>query len=368
MRTCVLIGMILGGVLTGCSKKNTSETTAIPVRCAKACSLDFDSSSQSYIAMVKCDTETELGFKVGGILETIGPAAGRDWREGMSVQSNQVLARLIQSDFISASNSAQARWELEGKLFTRNTNLFQTKVISSNELDIITARLKESQANFEQAKQALRDTELRAPYTGKILSRLAEVGETIQPGKSVLRIGDLSQMSLEFGVPDKLISQIKPNDAKKVTISALEGQWQSFTGRVSEVGVAAREGARLFKVVLKVPNPDEKLKSGMTATVHLETGLQKKTNVVVVPLSALVASSSGDSKTLAVFVIKPDTSMAPVDQTSFRGTVKEKKIIPDDIIGNSIMVTEGLTTNDWVVVAGLNSIYEGASVLATPQP
>jgi membrane fusion protein (multidrug efflux system) len=181
-------------------------------------------------------------------------------------------------------------------------------------------------------------------------------------------MGDLSQMSLEFGLPDKLIGQIKPNDAKRVTISALEGQWQSFTGRVSEVGVAAREGGRLFKVVLKVPNPEEKLKSGMTASVHLESGHQKRANVAVVPLSALVASSTGGSNSLAVFVIKPASGASVKDHSAFEGTVTERRISTDDIIGSSIIVTEGLMTNDWIVVGGLNNIYEGASVLATPQP
>ena len=63
----------------------------------------------SYLAPVKFDHETDLSFKVGGILVSIGPAPGTDWDEGTPVKAGTVLAELKQADFTNALNSARAR-------------------------------------------------------------------------------------------------------------------------------------------------------------------------------------------------------------------------------------------------------------------
>ena len=63
----------------------------------------------SYLAAVKFDHETDLSFKVGGILVSIGPAPGTDWDEGTPVKAGTVLAELKQADFTNALNSARAK-------------------------------------------------------------------------------------------------------------------------------------------------------------------------------------------------------------------------------------------------------------------
>ena len=72
-----------------------------------------------------------------------------------------------------------------------------------------------------------------------------------------------------------------------VEVSGLEGL-PPFRGRVSEVGVAASGEGRLFRVVIKVPNPDGLLRSGMTARIHVGDTPAVKPGTVCVPLSALV--------------------------------------------------------------------------------
>ncbi len=93
-------------------------------------------------------------------------------------------------------------------------------------------------------------------------------GVTVAPGQRVLRFADTSLMSVELGLPDRLIGKLTPGQEIDVEISALEGL-PPFKGRVSEVGVAASGEGRLFRVVIKVPNPDGLLRSGMTARIHV---------------------------------------------------------------------------------------------------
>lgn len=349
-------------LLTGCRRSSVSVPAPV-VRCAQVRGLLSQGTNwgRSYMAVVRGDKETELSFKVSGLLERIGPEKEVYWQEGAMTASNQVLAQLVQADFLSASNSALAKYELDKKLLERGTNLLSQKVISPNELDVLEARFKESQAAFDQAKQSLSDSQLRAPYAGRILARVAEAGETIQMGKPVLRIGDLTTVTLELGVPDYLVSHIHTNDEKRISISSLEGEDRTLVAKVSEVGVAAKQASRLFKVILKVANPGERIKSGMTANVYLDPPPTDK-KAVLIPLSALISNSKdlGD-RHLAVFVFKPDAQRG-LSGGEARGKAHERPVMTDEIIGSSIVVTSGLTTNDLVIVSGLSNLADGSPV------
>jgi len=353
----LLLGLMCWG--GGCERKLPVAPPTIVVRwdTVKPADSRRPAAGSTYIALVRGDIETDLSFKVGGILERIGNPNGADWQEGATFTNNQPLAQLVQADFTNALNKALANWEMDNSLFKRSSTLISKGVISSNEFDVITARAKESAAALAQARQALSDSVLRAPYDGTILARSAEAGETIPPGHPLLHIGDLRQMSLEFGVPDAVVGHIKANDTLPITISAL-GE-MTCTGRVSEVGVAARKGERLFKVVLKVPNPAGRLKSGMTASVLLAPRTQPNGPAVQAPLSALVTRTkiSDPAQPFAVFVLVTDGA---------KTRVREQPVAIGDLTDNSIVITNGLSAGDKVVVVGASMLYDDAPVAARP--
>ena len=179
-----------------------------------------------------------------------------------------VLAELKQADFTNALNSARAQAELAGKTLERFRKLRATDAISQQELDVTEADWQTAQAQLDQAQQNLRDSRLVAPKHGVVLMRYVNSGVTVGPGQRVLRFADTSMMSVELGLPDRLIGRLTPGKELPVEVSGLEGL-PPFRGRVSEVGVAASGEGRLFRVVIKVPNPDGLLRSGMTARIHV---------------------------------------------------------------------------------------------------
>lgn len=334
----------------GCGRSSTAQPRPLVVRCESVQPQTSRSQAQSrYIGRVKGDNETDLSFKVGGILELIGPASDQDWQEGAEVKKGQRLARLKQDDFLSEVKSAAAKRELNLRAFERAEKLLETKAISPQEFDTFKAARDASEAALELARQALRDSELLAPYDGTVLARTFNAGQTVSAGRPVLRYADLDLMSVELGVPDTLIDQIKVNQEYPVTLSGQE-YLPPCMGHVTEVGVAAKEGARLYKVVLKVPNEARRIKSGMTALVSFES-TSTQTNGVLVPLSALVsASKPASSNSLVVFVVGEDN------------VAHERPIITGDIIRSSIMVSQGLQAGERVVVAGASTLYDGAPV------
>jgi RND family efflux transporter MFP subunit len=338
-----------------------------------------------YIAIVRAENETDLSFKVGGILDVIGPGPGHDWEEGSMVKAGTNLANLKQSTFTNALNSARAQADLSTKVRERFLKLRESDAISVQEMEVTEANYLTARAHLAQAEQDLLDSQIRAPTRGAVLARYVNSGATVVAGQRVLRFADISTMSVELGVPDRLVNRFWPGKELDVEISALEGR-PPFRGSVSEVGVAASQDSRLFRVVIKVHNPDGDIKSGMTATVRVGEPTRFAPGTVQVPLSALVttsvlesangagsvpfggsAGSGGSASTrspdaneqrgratpesaqLAVFVVK-------------EGKATQRRVKTGDILNSSIIITAGLQDGEEVVTKGASFLYDGAPV------
>lgn len=351
-----LTAAVAAALVSGCRPARPAEPRTMVVRASPARPVDEPGlrPESEYIALLRGETETDLSFKVGGLLETIGRENGPDdWQEGTLVPRGELLARLKQADFVAAEQAARARRDLAGSHYKRILELREKGATSPQEFDVAKADMDSTRAAWAQADQALKDSVIRAPYDGTILARLANPGETISPGNPVLKIANLERMSAELGVPEKLVGSIQIGREIPLRVPALDGL--SFTGRISEVGVAAKEGARLFKVLLKLDNPKNLLKSGMTASVVLSEAQTFPAGSVVVPLSALVASSKTNAAApLAVYVVEAD------------GKAHERAVTTDDIVRSSIVITAGLKPGERVVTVGASTLYDGAPVDAQP--
>jgi RND family efflux transporter MFP subunit len=346
---------------TGCEKPaaKSPEKSLVRTAVVEPMSNVRSDGEASYLAAVKFDHETDLNFKVGGIVVLNGPAANMDWDEGTPVKAGTVLAELKQSDFENALSAARAKAELADKTLERFRKLRTTDAISQQELDVVEAEWRTARAALDQAEHNLRDSRLVADKHGVILKRHINRGVTVAPGQPVLRFADTSLMSVELGLPDRLIGKLTPGQEIEVEISALEGL-PSFKGRVSEVGVAASGEGRLFRVVIKVPNPDGLLRSGMTARIRVGDTSAAASGTVCIPLSALVTlvsdgGSHGNPQTqLGVFVVQD-------------GKAVKRAVKTGDILRSSILVTEGLRAGEQVVTSGASFLYDGAPVEVAPE-
>jgi multidrug efflux system membrane fusion protein len=354
---CIKVAVVCGMLaLVGCGKTPARALEKTVVRTAEAQAMDNLQSDgeASYLAVVRFDHETDLSFKVGGILVSIGPKPGTDWDEATPVKAGTNLAELNQADFNNALTSARAKADLAGKVLERFRKLRATDAISQQELDVQEADWRTSQSQLDQAEQNLRDSRLVAAKNGVVLARYVNSGVTVGSGQKVLRFADTSVMSVELGLPDRLVGQLTPGKEVDVEVSGLEGL-KPFPGHVSEVGVAASGEGRLFRVVIKVQNPDGLLRSGMTARIHVGDTPRGKAGMVCIPLSALVtvapdghAPANGQQQ-LGVFVAQDGKAMS-------------RRVKTGDILNSSIMITEGLRAGERVVTSGASFLYDGAPI------
>jgi RND family efflux transporter MFP subunit len=359
------IGLIaLSMASTSCKKQAAAavapETTLVHVAVAEPADAARTSDDLSYLAVVRAEKETDLSFKVGGIIERLGPAAGVDWDEGTAVKAGTELATLSQSDFANALTAACARADLATKTLERFKKLRATDAIAQQELDVAESNEQSANAQKDAAEQNVRDSKLYAATDGVILARYVNAHATAGAGQRVLRFADTRVMSVELGLPDTLVAELTPGAEVDVQISALEGH-APFRGRVSEVGVAANAESRLYRIVVKVPNPDGILRSGMTARIRLGKPLPLAAGAVRIPLSALITLSASTAtntppsgaKHLGVFVAQ-------------NGRVSQRVVKTGDLLGSAVVVTEGLRSGEQVVTTGASFLYDGAKIEVVP--
>lgn len=170
-------------------------------------------------------------------------------------------------------------------------------------------RIRQEEANFDNAKYDLNKVRLVSPIAGLVTRRSIEEGETAvvgtmnNAGTVLMQISDLSVIETEIEVDETDIPFIRVGQPAKVTIDAIPDQ--TFPGKVTEVGnspiqatgAAATGRATNFKVVVTIDGVVPNVRPGFTCTAVITTATRQK--MVSVPIQAmtvreLVVNEKGD--------------------------------------------------------------------------
>ncbi len=136
------------------------------------------------------------------------------------------------------------------------------------------AGLAQAQAALELVEIQLDKTVVTAPTAGVVLARNVTPGETIGPGVTVLIIGQLDEVELTVYVPENQYGRVKLSQRVAVRVNSFPDQ--AFEGTVTSISdqavftprnVQTAEGrsSTVYGVVIRVPNPEHRLKPGMPA-------------------------------------------------------------------------------------------------------
>jgi len=150
---------------------------------------------------------------------------------------------------------------------------------SSEEIALAEAQLHQAQAQLKLAQAYLSRTALRAPLSGVVSSRSARVGETIQPGTTLMTLANLDEMTMVVYVPQTQLPRVQLGAPVQVYVDAYPGQ--VFKGMVAYIAREAQFTSRdtqerderagvVFAVKVRLPNAERRLKAGMTGEAVIE--------------------------------------------------------------------------------------------------
>ena len=223
---------------------------------------------------------------------------------GAELQKGQLLAKIdprIPRDNLSQAQAsldrARAQLETNTAQFKRSEVLFQSKAIAetdyeSAKLAYTTAKaaVVTAEANLQTAKDAMEDTQVRAPAAGTILELNAVLGTVISSptlggGTVILKMANLDTVNDSALVNETDIGKVQAGMPAAVTVDAYPNR--QFQGTVSKIKPQAQvvQNATMFTVLVSIPNPGHLLKPGMNTEVKIQTG--QRQSVLAVPNAAL---------------------------------------------------------------------------------
>lgn len=171
-------------------------------------------------------------------------------------------------------------------------------------------RVSVQEAIAAQASKRLDFATLEAPLTGTVLRRVVDPGNLVQPGQELLEIGDLSALHVSIQVSDRDLSQFVLGAPVRASLDAFPGE--TFRGEVTRISPVADAAARLIPVEVTLPNPGEKVGSGLVARV---TVASDEFAALTIPQSAL---SLAEGDRAVVFVPQDATAETPVAARTVR--------------------------------------------------
>lgn len=280
--------------------------------------------------------------RVAVTAETEGLVISEPPRKGESVAEDGVLCRIDPGARPARlrearASLAEARIEAEAaeRLAEQGFGPETTRVARQ-------AALEAAQARVEQIELDIARLEIRAPFSGILEADAAETGSRLGIGEPCATVVDLSAIKVAGHVSELDVDRIAAG--RPATARLVNGE--TAEGRISYVSPVADDDTRTFEVEVTLPNPDGRLRAGMTAEIAIELAPLEAHRI---PQSALTLDDSGR---LGVRVAEGGrTRFFPVR------IVREAR--------DAVWVT-GLPGEARVIVAGQEFVTEGRAVRAVP--
>jgi HlyD family secretion protein len=243
------------------------------------------------------------------------------------VKKGQLLARIDPSMQEAKVEQARANLQSAGanvekagaalldaqRTLERNRTLFAKNFIARSDVDTAetnhlsaAAQVRVVKAQVEQARAALlleetnlRYTRILSPVDGIVISRNVDIGQTVAASfqtPTLFNIAqDLARMQIDTSVDEADIGRIRVGQPVQFSVDAYP--LMTFDGKVAEIRNAPTtvQNVVTYTVIIKVDNPEHKLKPGMTANVSIVT--DTRTGVLKIPNAALRFRWTADKAT-----------------------------------------------------------------------
>jgi RND family efflux transporter MFP subunit len=217
------------------------------------------------------------------------------------VNKGDVLLRLRDKEQRANLNAAKADFTQAESELNRVKEIYEKKLIAKAALDKAEAQFESSRARVEQAEENLEHTVVRAPYSGIVVKRHVEVGETARPGKALFTGLSLESLRAVVNLPQGLINIVRKH--KRARVLSVTNKTKSIEAASMTISPYADPVSHTFLIRINLPSGSHELYPGMAVKVAFVTREVEKR---VVPVSAVAHRS----EVSAVYVMNEDKTVS----------------------------------------------------------
>jgi membrane fusion protein (multidrug efflux system) len=278
--------------------------------------------------------------------EVSGRVASLGFGDGQRVKRGQLLVQLDDTLQRAQLKQSEAQASIARTNLQRNRELVAENFVSQSAVDQSAAALEVAEAQVALSKAQLARMRIVAPFDGIAGIRSVNLGDYVKDGADLVSIEDLSQVLVDFRLPERFIARVKTGQTVDVSLDALPGQ--RFTGRIDALDSVIDANGRSLLVRARLDNPGGVLKSGLFARTRIV--FAQRENTLVVPEEALVPQGGKQY----IFKVVDDGANGKVAQ---RLEARIGLRLP-----GKVEVLEGLAAGDLVVTAGQARLGRGEAV------
>ena len=286
---------------------------------------------------ILANEEVELRSEISGKIISIL------FKEGSYVNKGDLLVKINDADLQAQLRKAESKVKLIEDRERRQQQLVENQMISQEDYESTLNDLEASKAEYDLIKAEIDKTEIKAPFNGYIGLREVSEGSFVTTTTVIAKLQNLSNLKVDFAIPQKYASLVKKGDEIFFKLSAGDSKYKA---KVYAIEPKIDPSTRTLKLRAICETNYRDLFPG--AFVNVEVKLKENENAILIPTVAIVPELKGQS----VYLYKGG-SVAP--QSVELGLREEKRI----------QIVSGLEAGDTVITSGILQIRPGAEVQIT---
>jgi membrane fusion protein (multidrug efflux system) len=321
-------------------------------------------ASVEFVGRTEAYSQVDLRARVTGFL------AERPFKEGSDVSAGDVLFRIDTAEFDAAVAAARAGLEKAQAAFTeaeqtlqRSRTLADRGTISEANLDEAVAAMERTRADVAAAKAEVDRAQLNLDYTtiatpidGRIGKSSVDPGNLIGPDSGILAtVVTLDPIRVAFSVTERTFIKVQEernsgSDRRAVPrIRLANGEMYEPEGTIQFADNRVDPSTGTVSVYVDFPNAEHLLLPGQFVTVILSSS--EASEQILVPQAAVQLNQAGP------FVLVVDSE----------SKVEVRPITMGDRTGTEVVVLDGLSAGETIIVEGIQKVRPGIAVVTNPQ-
>jgi len=273
-----------------------------------------------------------------------------NFNDGDTVEKDALLISLDDDKEQALKDQAQINIAEQEREMLRIEKLVKGKAVSQKTYDEQKTSLARSKTELDIVNVQIADRHLKAPFKGRLGMRLVSPGDLVTPGTKITTIDDISQIHVDFSIPEKYFAVLEKGREVEVTNAAYPGI--VFKGVLTAISPRINQQTRMVEARATIDNKDARLRPGMMFTVRVDMG---EPETLMIPERAI--TSLGEIQ--SVYLYMP------------QGHVVKREVKLGRRKDGKVEVISGICSGDAIVVEGVAKLIDGMKVnlekAATPK-
>ncbi|MFE1601159.1 efflux RND transporter periplasmic adaptor subunit [Methylobacterium sp. ID0610] len=254
--------------------------------------------SRTFVGTVRPRIESDLGFRVQGKIQKRLVNVGDLVRTGQPLATLDEIDLRLQTEQAEAERTAASASLAQAEAdLKRGVTLAAQGWTAASALDRQKAAAEEARGRLLRAERALMLARnavsyavLAADADGVVTATMIEPGQVVAPGQAAIRLARTAEKEAVIAIPESLVGQARAGEA---TVGLWSDPKARLKARLRELAPAADAATRTYLARFSLPDADERVQLGMTATVTLSGATAER--IVRIPLAALFNQGTGSS-------------------------------------------------------------------------